>query len=200
MSHLFHSWILKYFGFYLMYKLICQKSVLFYLPKWICWAVFIVLEMYNFATAQPLLLLACCCPSFFRACAQLWLDHLGSFRIVFFFDFVLFIFFLLFLLYRNCTRGLASYAAVLACHACYIDKKSAVINFLSLVSVFSYTADTTETLKRKTILISTLWFCLFVRNRGDTIQYHSGPRSRELGQAPKLLDTGVPFLPAGVII
>ena len=78
-------------------------------------------------------------------------------------------------------------AAVHACHACYIDKKSAVINFLSLVSVFGYTADTTETLKRKTILISTLWFCLFVRNRGDTIQYHSSPRSRELGQGPILL-------------
>ena len=157
MSYLFHSWFFKYFGFYLMYKLICQKQVLFYLPKWICWAVFIVLGMYNFATAQPLLLLACCCPSFFRACAQLRLDHLGSFRIVFFLFiyFVLFVFFCFF--YRNCTRGLASYAAVLACHACYIDKKSAVINFLSLVSVFSYTADTTKTLRRTTILISNLW-------------------------------------------
>ena len=29
--------------------------------------------------------------------------------------------------------------------------------------------------------------CLFVCNRGDTIQYHGGLRSRELGQAPMLL-------------
>ena len=32
-----------------------------------------------------------------------------------------------------------------------------------------------------------LTFCLFVCNRGDTIQYHGGLRSRELGQAPMLL-------------
>ena len=31
-----------------------------------------------------------------------------------------------------------------------------------------------------------LVFCLFVCNRGDNIQYHSGLRSRELGQAPML--------------
>jgi hypothetical protein len=30
-------------------------------------------------------------------------------------------------------------------------------------------------------------FCLFVCNRGDTIQYHGGLWSRELGQAPMLL-------------
>ena len=29
-------------------------------------------------------------------------------------------------------------------------------------------------------------FCLFVGNRGDTIQYNGGLRSRELGQAPML--------------
>ena len=29
--------------------------------------------------------------------------------------------------------------------------------------------------------------CLYVCNRGDTIQYHGGLRSRELGQAPMLL-------------
>ena len=29
--------------------------------------------------------------------------------------------------------------------------------------------------------------CLFVCKRGDTIQYHGGLRSRELGQAPMLL-------------
>ena len=29
--------------------------------------------------------------------------------------------------------------------------------------------------------------CLFVCNRGDTIQYHGGLRSRELGHAPLLL-------------
>ena len=28
--------------------------------------------------------------------------------------------------------------------------------------------------------------CLFVCNRGDTIHYHGGLRSRELGQAPML--------------
>ena len=28
-----------------------------------------------------------------------------------------------------------------------------------------------------------LFYCLFVSNRGDTIQYHGGLRSRELGQA-----------------
>ena len=28
--------------------------------------------------------------------------------------------------------------------------------------------------------------CLFVCNRGDTVQYHGGLRSRELGQAPML--------------
>ena len=131
-------------------------------------------------------LLPCLCT------VELRLDHLGSFRIVFFFFFfVLLIFFCFFLLYRNCTRGLASYAAVPACHARYIDRKSAVINFLSLGSVFGYTADTyllilakTKTLKQKSILISSLWFWLFVCNRGDTIEYHGGLRSRELGQAP----------------
>ena len=30
------------------------------------------------------------------------------------------------------------------------------------------------------------FICLFVCNRGDTVQYHSGLRSRELGQAPML--------------
>ena len=30
------------------------------------------------------------------------------------------------------------------------------------------------------------FFCLFVCNRGDTIQYHGGLRSSELGQAPML--------------
>ena len=29
--------------------------------------------------------------------------------------------------------------------------------------------------------------CLYVCNRGDTLQYHGGLRSRELGQAPMLL-------------
>ena len=34
-----------------------------------------------------------------------------------------------------------------------------------------------------------LVFCLFVCNRGDNIQYHSGLRSRELGQAPMVFLT-----------
>ena len=99
----------------------------------------IVLVKYNYPTAFALafasmllsFLLSCLCT------VELRLDHLGSFRIPFFFCF---------LLYRNCTRGLASYAAV------HVDKKSAVINFLSLGSVFGYTADT---------------FCLLFHNRGD---------------------------------
>ena len=37
--------------------------------------------------------------------------------------------------------------------------------------------------------------CLFGCNRGDTIQYHSGLRSRELGQAP-----GIPNSLSGIII
>ena len=36
------------FRYYLKYKLFCQKPAHSYLPKWLCWAAFFKLGMYNF--------------------------------------------------------------------------------------------------------------------------------------------------------
>ena len=49
-------------------------------------------------------------------------------------------------------------------------------------------------INKKTQSLLNIFFC----NRGDTIQYHSGLQSRELGQAPMLLVFLLPMIFVGV--